>query len=116
MNERLLLRFCGACNRDEDPDFDCPKLNLVDVLNADVLNASPFVDDELIVELQVEMVAERENIEDAGSSLLYLREYVESLLSLWEEVEGAMVEEEDGILRRGMGMLSDCFPSLMLGN
>lgn len=68
--------------------------------------ASSFVDVELIVELHVEFVGDREKIESDGSSLLVVREYVDA----------AIVEEEEGILRRGIGMLSACLPSFMLGD
>lgn len=65
------------------------------------------MDKELIVEVQVDAVGDRENIDSSdSSSLLVLREYVEA----------AIVEEEEGILRSGIGMLSVCFPCLILGN
>jgi len=58
--------------------------------------------------VQVEFVGEREKIEGAESS---------SLLVLWEYVDAGIVEEEEGVRRRGIGMASEvCFPSLMLGN
>lgn len=96
--ERLLLRSCGGdLNRDEVPRWSRVDRDVV----------SSFVDKELIVEVQVDAVGERENIDSSdSSSLLVLREYVEA----------AIVEEEEGILRSGIGMLSVCFPSLILGN
>jgi len=69
---------------------------------------SSLVDEELIVEIQVEFVDDREKTEGVeGSSLLLRREYVDA----------AMLDDEEVIRRRDIGLLSEVsFPSLILGN
>jgi len=60
-----------------------------------------------MVDVQVEFVGDRENIDGAKGSSLLPREYMDA----------AIVEDEDGVRRRGIAMLSVvCFPSFMLGN